>query len=63
MGKESMSDEEKLIAAGMRLHDPVGRRVFMQLAAAAGVAVPVGAAAGFIQIYKTASGVLKRGGN
>lgn len=50
-----MSDEEKLIAAGMRLHDPVGRRVFMQLAAAAGVAVPVGAAAGFMPSARAAA--------
>jgi ribose transport system substrate-binding protein len=50
-----MSEEEKLIAAGMRLRDPVGRRVFMQLAAAAGVAVPVGAATGFMPSARAAA--------
>lgn len=39
-----ISDEEKLLAVGMGLKDPVSRRVFLQLAATAGAAVPLGAA-------------------
>lgn len=46
--------EEDLITAGMRLRNPVSRRVFMQLAAAAGVAVPVGAATDFTPAARAA---------
>jgi ribose transport system substrate-binding protein len=42
-----ISGEEKLLAVGMSLRDPMSRRIFLKLAAAAGVAVPAGAVAGF----------------
>ena len=40
-----ISEEERLLAVGMSLRDPVSRRVFLQLAGAAGVAIPAGATA------------------
>ncbi len=41
-----MSDEERLVAAGLRLAHPLSRRVFVQLASAAGLSVPIGGALG-----------------
>jgi ribose transport system substrate-binding protein len=39
-----VSEEERILAVGMGLKNPMSRRVFLQLSAAAGVAVPIGAA-------------------
>jgi ribose transport system substrate-binding protein len=41
-----MSQEENIIKAGALLRDPLSRRVFMQLAAAAGISVPASLAMG-----------------
>lgn len=40
-----MSREEEIITAGLGIRDPLSRRVFLKLAAAAGIAVPAGATA------------------
>lgn len=39
-----MSDEENIVGFGLSIRNPMTRRVFMQLASAAGVALPTGAA-------------------
>ena len=41
-----MSDEESILKAGSEIRNPISRRVFMQLAAAAGISVPAGLALG-----------------
>lgn len=41
-----MSNEERIVSAFARIGDPISRRVFMQLASAAGISVPLASAIG-----------------